>query len=771
MTGKAAVREKISISERTGFFEKEANIRRAEYLVRFVISLVLAGANVFGDHAPFGAAMTAAAGKGWRGFFSMAGAAAGYLLRSGADMSWALKYICTAVLIFSAAMVFRDTELYKRELFMPGVAAAMAAITGFPYVIDAGGSLISWIMYLLEITLTGACACFYALALEPKRSRDDTARLVSVMLLSVTLISALSGIRLFAGISLGRFIACLAVMTAAWKYGPAYGCAAGVAAGAALDTAASGPACFCLAYGAGGLIAGVFSQWGRLLPALAFVMTHAAAVLWTSFGRAAPLYEAFCASVTFMVLPGKTISAATALIYSGGSSVSAERARENTGRRIKHMAQAFALLSQSMTLRRDSDGELAAAVLDGAAEKICSQCPQAESCWKSEYEQTSGELSAAAKGMLQRGELREEDLSGRLREKCERLSDFCREATLRIKACAEKRRMYCRENESRSIVQKQYGDISRVLADAAAELSAGSRPEKELERRLKKYLGSLGIEAETAVYRNASGRLYAQMSGAGIERLKRDEGALDELSAVLRAPMRERTREGAENSLSIMEAEPLSVVCGVSSLKKEGETVNGDKGTYFTSENGVFHIILSDGMGSGALAAKESGQAIAVLEGFLKAGMSSEEAMSLLNSSMLIKNGDEPLSAAVDLMSVDLFTGEAVFCKYGAAPSFVKKGKTVECIRGESMAAGLLAEEASAPDVMRAMLPEGSVAVIISDGVLAGDGSWLREMLEGDFEDTGAPLARAILEKAVGLSGCRDDMTVLTVSVRARRRK
>ncbi len=767
MTEKTAVREKIRVKEKSGFFENEANIRKAEYLVRFMLSLVLAEANIFGDRAPFGAAMTAAAGKGWRGFFSMAGAITGYILR--ADMAWALKYICTAALIFSAAMAFRDTEIYKKELFMPGAAGAMTAITGLPYVIDAGGSLISWVMYLTEITLTGSCAYFYALALEPKKSRDDTARIVSLMLLSVTLISALSGIRLFAGISLGRLIACLAVMTAAWKYGPAYGCAAGAAAGATLDMAASGPACFSLAYGAGGLIAGAFSQWGRLLPALAFIITHAAAIMWTRFSAAAPLYEAFCASVTFMVLPGRAISAATSLISGGGRSVSTERARENTGRRIKYMAEAFASLSGAMNRHDDYDGALAAAVIDGTTEKICVQCPRAERCWKSEYDEIGREISAAAEGMIERGELREEDMSENFREKCERLSDFCREATARIRAGVEKRRLYCRENERRSIVQKQYGDISRVLSDAAAELSAGSRPENGLERRLKKYLYTLGIEAETAVFRNAAGRLYAEMSGAGIERLKRDGDTLEELSAVLRTHMRERTREGAENTFSIMEAEPLSVVCGVSSLKKEGEAVSGDKGTYFTSESGVFHIILSDGMGSGAGAARESGQAIAVLEGFLKAGMSSEEAMSLLNSSLLIKNGDEPLCAAVDLMSVDLFTGEAVFCKYGAAPSFVKRGKTVECIRGESMAAGLLAEDASAPDVIKMMLPAGSVAVILSDGVLSDGDEWLQETLEGDFKDTGAPLARAILEKAVGLYGCRDDMTVLTVSVRERR--
>ena len=38
----------------------------------------------------------------------------------------------------------------------------------------------------------------------------------------------------------------------------------------------------------------------------------------------------------------------------------------------------------------------------------------------------------------------------------------------------------------------------------------------------------------------------------------------------------------------------------------------------------------------------------------------------------------------------DSFTGETCFYKYGAAPSYVRTGKSVRRVSGESLAAGLM---------------------------------------------------------------------------------
>ena len=174
-------------------------------------------------------------------------------------------------------------------------------------------------------------------------------------------------------------------------------------------------------------------------------------------------------------------------------------------------------------------------------------------------------------------------------------------------------------------------------------------------------------------------------------------------------------------------------------------------------------------MGSGESAARESVAAVRILERFLRTGVDPAVAMKMLNGMMLLKNDEEWGFATVDLMCVDLFTGEACFYKYGAAPSYVRTGKSIKRVKSESLAAGLMTENNSLPDIVRLRMRPGAVALIASDGVIAEtNDEWIRKLLaENDCSDTKA-LARETLQQALRQYGCSDDMTVLAVKMEER---
>ncbi|MCD8066071.1 MAG: serine/threonine-protein phosphatase, partial [Oscillospiraceae bacterium] len=118
---------------------------------------------------------------------------------------------------------------------------------------------------------------------------------------------------------------------------------------------------------------------------------------------------------------------------------------------------------------------------------------------------------------------------------------------------------------------------------------------------------------------------------------------------------------------------------------------------------------------------------------------------------------------------IDLFTGEAGFYKYGAAPNYVRTGRSVRRVRSETLAAGLASGEKN-PDTVTMRLKPGSLALIASDGVIAeSDDGWLRSMLMASDSTDVRRLARDTLEAAVTKYGCGDDMTVLTVRVEERK--
>ena len=219
----------------------------------------------------------------------------------------------------------------------------------------------------------------------------------------------------------------------------------------------------------------------------------------------------------------------------------------------------------------------------------------------------------------------------------------------------------------------------------------------------------------------------------------------------------------------MLEAEPLSASVGIAAVKKRGESVSGDRGTYFKTDGGELCVILSDGMGTGEAAAEGSIGTIRILESFLRAGVAPSNAMKLLNASALIRDTENWGYSTVDLMCIDLFTGEASFYKYGAAPSYVRSGGVIRKIRSNSYAAGLSFEAGKNPDVMRIRLKPGSVAVIASDGIVSdGKDFWLRELLKASDGSDMKSLAGAVVQAAVQEYGRNDDMTALAIKVEVR---
>ena len=159
---------------------------------------------------------------------------------------------------------------------------------------------------------------------------------------------------------------------------------------------------------------------------------------------------------------------------------------------------------------------------------------------------------------------------------------------------------------------------------------------------------------------------------------------------------------------------------------------------------------------------------VGILEKFLRSGTDPAVAMKILNSVLLLRGGDNWGFTTVDLMCVDLFTGETCFYKYGAAPSYVKSGKQIRRIRGESLAAGLSLGDGAAPDLVRMRLRPGCTALIASDGVVAEpEDDWIKSLLGQEQSDMKG-LARTVLREAEKRYGAGDDMTVLALRVEER---
>lgn len=725
--------------------------------------------------APFGMAMVACSGPGFSGVAALVGASLGYLL--GGGLGWGIRYIAACVLIYTIAFVFQELSAYKHEFFMPAASAVVMAFTGFLGSFTShDGSLPFYAELFLETSLAFGGSYFFREALSNNICTTETGELkhsVSVMIMLSCGLMAFARIELFSLVSVGRLASLLVVMSSAMKGGMFTGAAVGTVLGLAMDISHVGAPFYTMAYAFSGLLSGVFGKHGRVVFSMSFLLASALSVVsaWNVKIYLSALTESFVACCVFVLLPPALLNHAGMLLQCTDRGSGESGLRRFVAARVKNLSLAYSELYE--TVRRNVEqpynDENIARVFDRAADEVCVHCRHKNRCWNNEYMDTLSAMNDATQAMSEHGSLEISDLPGFFRERCIALPAFVSAVNAQLRSLSYRRRLREHLRENRSIAWAQLGDIAQILSAVADELGSKNGSDPLAERRLVRYLKSLDIDADAAVYRDGSGRLHVIIESGRLTPLTRSSDYLDRLSSVVGARLCQpgEVEEGCCR-LNLMEAEPLAVSVGIAAMKKKGEKVSGDKGTYFKTDSGILCVILSDGMGTGSDAARDSDQAVAILEKFLRSGIDPAMSMKILNSVMLLKSAESWGYATVDLMCVNLFTGDTSFYKYGAAPSYVFNGKSVKRIKGESLAAGLGMGEGMAPDLVRMRLKPGCTAVIASDGVIADDeDEWIKTLLTKGFEDMKA-LARNTLKEAEKLYGANDDMTVVTVKVEER---
>ncbi|HKM42670.1 MAG TPA: SpoIIE family protein phosphatase [Limnochordia bacterium] len=205
----------------------------------------------------------------------------------------------------------------------------------------------------------------------------------------------------------------------------------------------------------------------------------------------------------------------------------------------------------------------------------------------------------------------------------------------------------------------------------------------------------------------------------------------------------------------------------IGKAKVASTDISGDSQITFEIAASKVAIVLSDGMGVGLKAHTESNMTLRLLERMTKAGYDLATSVSLINRLLMLRNQDD-MFVTIDMVVVDLFSGQLEFVKIGAAPSYIKRGREVEIIYNHALPVGVLSQVDVESD--RRMLQEGEVLIMTTDGVLdaqrkvARQDEWmcwnLRRLRQ---EEDMSVLAEAILTDSIDVADGRidDDMMVV----------
>lgn len=761
-------------------------VRRAAFLLlRFVMGLLLSQAIVFKEYAPFGVGFVAAGGVGVSGLFGLLGALSGYMFLW--DVSSGLKYIAISVLVFATGFVFQNTSAARKNLFPSLISLVSTAFVGVVFLAADGFTLTKTLLFATELILISGSAYFFKGALRRTGEQlpeegvpASLKRLVSLLLLISCLFLSLSQITLFSYLSPARFVAMLLVMLLAYRGGIGAGSAVGLSIGAALDLATGTPF-YAMTYGLTGLIGGAFQGTGKLACACVCVVVTAISTLWTGDGtlRLFVMLETFVASVLFMLvpdgaLPALTLSPPKRAVEEMGMG----RVRDHVRRRLKSSSAAFRELYESLMgtfseLSRTNDEDIAT-VFDRTSDRICKRCALVGVCWDREALATFHALSDTASAMIAHGSLEPTDFPPYFSARCMNFSRFVSVGNEELAALMYRRQYKARLRQSRMQLCQQYAELSRMLDALAGDVSENLTFDWPAEDQVGRYLQKRGIQGRVSVSVDSSHRTRVDIQAPDLTELYTErKKTVRDLSTMLgvRLGQPEQEKGPALERMSLVEAEPLAVSLGVAEHKKQGQSVSGDSNTYFKTEDGRLVVLLSDGMGSGREAALESRMAVRLLERFLRAGVQPETALGTLNSALVLRGEEQLGFVTIDLLIINLITGEAVFFKYGASPSYVKKGRKISRVASGALPVGL-ADTNTLPllDVTKIKLGQGEVVLMVSDGVVdANADGWLQNTLSDWGEGTTRELAGQVLETGMREVGRGDDMTVMAVRVCRRR--
>lgn len=739
--------------------------RAAQAASYFLLAAVLAGGEIFEGCAPFALALVGSAGSGLNAALALAGACFGYLTLLG--LVDGLRYVSAAILTFSIAFAFYDTRLYRTPWAMPVAAALMNGCTGFIYLSQKGWRAQDVIWYTLEVLLTALCAYAFRWALTPEKNSTDQRRRCCMLMLLAAVLICLSGLHLFADISLGRILAALVVLSCAWQGGTGTGATTGVTLGLAMDLAA-GQVLYAMACGAAGAAAGLLRGRRRLNAATVFMLVNTAAVLWLWNNGLQPaiLFEIPAACLLFVLLPSSFPRRLGVQLIQDEMGRPDDRAADYVRARLEGTAQAFRTLHEVMRsafTRPTAHEDDTAAIFDRAADRVCRKCELRGTCWERDYVTTFNALNDATQTMLDRGRGEAGDFPGYFASRCVRFPAFLTAVNEELTALLCRRQYANRIRDSRQAVCRQYGQLSQILSAAAVELGQELTPDPIRERRVRQHLAVLGLEGEAAVFYDQDHHLRLRLTGPACRRLCGPD-EVKTLANLLGMPMR-REETSSTEPLCLVQSEPFMAVAGIAARKRDGETVSGDAGTWFKRPDGRLYVLLCDGMGSGPAANRESGLAVRLLEQFLKAGVETQHALSILNSALALRNEDEGGFTTVDLLQLDLFTGQAEIYKFGAAPTYIKKRDGVQRITGSSLPAGVTAQGGVRPDCTRTKLEPGDCVLMVSDGICpTGEDNWLRAKLAAFAGGSPKELACSLITDGPEESAT-DDRTALVVKL------
>lgn len=411
-------------------------------------------------------------------------------------------------------------------------------------------------------------------------------------------------------------------------------------------------------------------------------------------------------------------------------------------------------------------------ILEKISDKVCRSCVKRQDCWGKNRERCSAAFGSTILSAEKEGELGAEQLSEFFLGSC--LHTECVAGELKEAVAEECRKLFWFNQmlEGKEALVHQLQETANYLSAIPEEFGREAAVPQGLRQRLVRSFRHQHIKIRqlTLTERKNKGRRIEMTVACDAGRsvpVRRLERLVAEQVGFPVQEIGQWSRIVSEKrqQLVFLEEPEYFTMTGVARTTKQGQETSGDSFSFFYDEDGEMAMVLSDGMGSGEEAAKESELILHLLERLLEAGFGEETAIRLMNSVLALR-AEQNSFATLDMSVLNLFTGTCEFIKIGGAATFLRRGGWVECVEARTLPIGMV--QRVDYDSMTKKLYDGDYVIMLSDGVLDSipeeeRADFLRSSMGEDTEQNPQVLAGRLLNASLQRQNYepKDDMTVL----------
>lgn len=205
------------------------------------------------------------------------------------------------------------------------------------------------------------------------------------------------------------------------------------------------------------------------------------------------------------------------------------------------------------------------------------------------------------------------------------------------------------------------------------------------------------------------------------------------------------------------------VEVGSACCPKHGNAETGDSMSV-RQFDGRLMAAISDGMGSGHDARRESMQAVELMCDLMSVGFQLDEAAECVNRLLMLRE-DKEIYATLDAAVFDPVSGRMSLAKHGAPPSYILRNGKLSTLYAEALPVGII--EDARPAVCDVDMQRGDILIMMSDGIADALGS---ELIAAVTErtitaETADDAAESLLDLARRKGRTKDDMSVIVAMV------